>query len=143
MDGRAPTPGVDARLVRFELATVAVVLLGGYVFRVIWVIPGLAVVLGLALGLGTTGNVFARLFEALAVPRIRTATTTEEAGAVHFSELFGVVVLSVATLCLVVGISGLAWVFALIEAITAALHATTGISLEAAARERLTGRRRH
>jgi hypothetical protein len=142
MEGPAPEPQIDARAARFELVAVAVVLLGGYVFGIIWVIPGLAVLLAVGFGFGPRANLFGLLFRTLVAPRLRGATATEPQNAVRFSELFAVAALSVATLLVVVGLSGLAWVVALIEAGICAIHATTGVSLELAVRDRLTGRPR-
>lgn len=141
MDERPPEPQVDARSVRVELGAMTVLLLGGYVFGIIYVIPGLAVVLALALGFGPKGNLFRRLFEGLAGSRFKPAAAMEPAGVVRFSELFGLAVLSVATLFWIVGLGPLAWLAALIEAGICALHATTGLSVEAAVRDRLLGKR--
>ena len=104
MDERPPEPQVDARSVRVELGAMTVLLLGGYVFGIIYVIPGLAVVLALALGFGPKGNLFRRLFEGLAGSRFKPAAAMEPAGVVRFSELFGLAVLSVATLFWIVGL---------------------------------------
>lgn len=142
MDASGSETPIDARATRFERIAVAVVLLGGYVFGIIWVIPGLAVVLALGLGFGSRANFFRQLFAMVIADRLRPATATEPEGEIRFSELFAVAVLSVATLILVVRLSGLAWLLALIEAGICALHATTGLSVEAAVRERLGGRRR-
>jgi len=142
MDARPPEPQVDARSVRFELGALTVLLLGGYVFGIIYVIPGLAAVLAVALGVGREGNLFRRLFEGLANSRLKPPTAMEPAGVVRFSELFGLTMLSVATLFWIVGLGPLAWLVALIEAGICALHATTGLSVEAAVRDRLLGKRR-
>ncbi|HEY5014145.1 MAG TPA: DUF4395 family protein [Acidimicrobiia bacterium] len=142
MDERPPEPQVDARSVRFELGAMTVLLLGGYVFGIIYVVPGLAAVLGVALGVGPKGNLFRRLFEGVANRRLKPPTVTEPAGVVRFSELFGLTMLSVATLFWIVGLGPLAWLVALIEAGICALQATTGLSVEAAVRDRLLGKRR-
>lgn len=142
MDASGPESPIDVRATRFERVAVAVVLLGGYVFGIIWVIPGLAVVLAVGLGFGSRANFFRQLFAMVIADRLRPATATEAESEIRFSELFAVAVLSIATLILVVRISGLAWLLALVEAGICALHATTGLSVEAAVRERLGGRRR-
>ena len=141
MDAPGPGTGIDARSARFERVLVAVILLGGYVFGIIWVIPGLAAVLAIGLGFGSQANVFRQFFAMVIADRLKPATGTEPETEVRFSELFAVVVLSVATLLFVAGVSGLAWVFALLEAGICAVHATTGLSVEVAVRERLRGRR--
>jgi hypothetical protein len=142
MYGPAPEPQIDARAARFELVATAVVLLGGFVFGIIWVIPGLAAVLAVGVGLGRRANLFGQLFQTLVAGRLKGATATEPESQVRFSELFAVAVLSVATLLFAAGLSGLAWLVALIEAGVCALHAATGVSLELAVRERLPGPRR-
>jgi hypothetical protein len=140
MDEPPSRPQIDARSVRFELGAMTVLLLGGYVFGIIWVVPVLAAILALGVGLGPRANLFTQLFQALIADRLRPATDSESATMVRFSELFAVVVLTVATLLFAVGASGLGWVVALIEAGICALHAATGISVEGAVRDRLRGR---
>src|SRR5712692_3478749 len=110
-----PQRQVDARSARFELGAMAVVLLGGYVFGIIWVVPALAAVLAFSLGFGSRANLFDQLFQALVAGRLKPATATEPESVVRFSELFAVVLLTVATLFLAAGLSGPAWLFALIE----------------------------
>jgi hypothetical protein len=141
MDEPGPQPQVDARSARFELGALAVVLLAGYVFGIIWVVPALAALLAAGLGFGARANVFNQLFQALVAGRLKPATDTESESTVRFSELFAVVVLTVSTLLYVVGVSPLAWLVALVEAGICALHATTGISIEGAVRRRLRDRR--
>jgi Domain of unknown function (DUF4395) len=142
MEATGPGPRIDARSVRFELGAVAVLLLGGYVFGVLWVIPGLAVLLAIGLGFGARVNPFARLYQVIFAERLRPATATEAATDVRFFELFAVVALSLATLMFAAHLNGLAWLIALVEAGICALHAGTGLSVEAALRDRLTGRKR-
>jgi Domain of unknown function (DUF4395) len=141
MDGRPPESLVDARAVRFERVAIAVLLLGGFVFKIIWVIPGLAVVLAVAVGFGARGNVFFQVFQAVAEGRLRGTATMEPARAARFSELFAVAVLTIATLFFAISLNLLAWLVALIEAGICALHASTGLSVEAAIRDRLRNRR--
>jgi hypothetical protein len=142
MDADAPEPLVDARSARFELAAITVILLGGYVFGIVWVIPALAVVLAAGLGFGRRANLFDWIFRVVISDRLRPSqTATEPAGAFRFSELFAVVMLSVATLMFVTGLKLLIWPVALAEAGISALHATTGLSVEAAVRDRIRGAR--
>lgn len=140
MDEPPARPQIDARSARFELGAITVLLLGGYVFGIIWVVPVVAAILAVGVGLGARANLFNQLFQTVIADRLRPAIETESAGMVRFTELFAVVVLTVATLLFAVGVSGLAWVVALIEAGICALHAATGISVEGAVRDRLRGR---
>lgn len=142
MDAEPPEPLVDARSVRFELAVLAVVLLGAFVFRIKWAVPALAVIVAVGVGFGARANLFRRVFAAVTAGRLGPATATEPARAVRFSELFAVAMLTLATLVFALGVGGAAWLLALIEAGVCAVHATTGISVEAAVRQRLFGRRR-
>ena len=135
-------PLVDARAVRFELAAIAVALLGAFVFRIKWVVPALAVVVAVGVGFGARANLFRQVFSALFADRLGPATTAEPARAVRFSELFAVAVLTLATLVFAVDVGGAAWLLALIEAGVCAVHATTGVSVEAAVRARWFGGRR-
>src|SRR5215475_13929443 len=89
---------VDARAVRFELAVIAVALLGAFVFRVKWVVPVLAVVVAVGVGFGARANLFRRVFSAVGAARLGPATVTVPARAVRFSELFAVAMLTLASL---------------------------------------------
>ena len=143
MEATGPERGrIDARSVRFEQAVVAVLLLGGYVFGIIWVIPGVAVTLAVGLGFGARANPFSRVYEIVLAQRLKPSTATEPATGVRFSELFAVISLSLATLLFAAHLNGLAWLIALAEAGICALHAGTGLSVDAAIRDRLTGRNR-
>lgn len=142
MDTGPAEPLVDARAVRFELAAIAVVLLGGFVFRVKLVVPALAVVVAVGVGLGARANLFRQLFATVAKGRLKPTAATEPARAVRFSEFFAVAVLTLATLVFWVDVAGAAWLIALVEAGVCAVHATTGISVEAAVRARWFGGKR-
>ena len=141
MDEPRPQPQIDGRSARFELGAIAVVLLGGYVFGIVWVIPALAAILAFGLGFGARANLFHQLFQALVAGRLKPAPPTETESTVRFSELFAVVVLTVASLLYIVGVSPVAWLVALIEAGICAVHATTGISVEGAVRRQIRKRR--
>jgi hypothetical protein len=142
MDGPGPKPQIDARAARFELAAMAVVLLGAFVFKKVWVVPGLAVVVAVGLTFGSRANLFSELFRVLVADRLKPATATELETVVRFSELFAVVVLTIATVLFALDLSLLGWPVALVEAGVCALHAMTGLSVEAAVRDRFLGRRR-
>ena len=142
MDADPPRGLVDARAVRFELAALAVVLIGAFVFRIKLAVPALAVVLAVGVGFGARANPFRQVFAAVTEGRLGPPTATEPAQAVRFAELFAVAVLTLATLVFALGVGGVAWLLALLEAGVCAVHATTGISVEAAVRQRLFGDRR-
>jgi hypothetical protein len=116
MEATGPEPRIDPRSVRFEMGSVAALLLGGFVFRQIWVIPAVALALAVGLGFGARANVFARVFQVTLADRLKTAPETEGPSAVRFSELFAVTALSVATLLWLVHLDLLMWLIALFEA---------------------------
>ena len=142
MEATGPEPRIDPRSVRFEMGSVAALLLGGFVFRQIWVIPAVALALAVGLGFGARANVFTRVFQVTLADRLKAAPETEGPSAVRFSELFAVTALSVATLLWLVHLDLLMWLIALFEAGICALHAGTGLSVETAIRARMTGRKR-
>ena len=137
MEAGPPEPLVDERSVRFERVAIAILLLGAFVFRVFLVVPSLAVLLAVALGFGARGNVFTQIFKAVLEGRLKPAAATEAAGVVRFSELFAVAALSLATLLFAIHLNPIAWLVTLFEAGISALHASTGLSVEAAVLERL------
>ena len=145
MEAGPPESRIDARSVRFELAAWAVVLLGGFVFGKIWVIPALAVVIAVGLGFGPKADAFNRIFQIVLAERTKppaaTEPATESATGVRLSQLFAVATLSVATVFYALHLNPLAWLVALAEAGICALHASTGVSMEAAVFDRLRGRK--
>jgi Domain of unknown function (DUF4395) len=147
MDERAPDdPQADARAARFELAAIAVILLGAFVFKTYWIVPGLAVVVAFGLGFGPRANVFLQVYQLVVGDRLKrsaapsTDPATEPTGDVRRSELFAVVALTLATVLFVLGVDLLAWPVTLVEAGICALEATTGVSVETAIIDRLRGR---
>jgi Domain of unknown function (DUF4395) len=136
----ARTGPVDARADRVVQGAIAVVTLGAFVFRASWVIPVLAVVLGVGAATGPSGNPFHRLFAALVAPRLSAARATVPASTVTVQDALGVALLGLATLLLLVGLNGIAWFVALAEAGVAAVAATTRVHLGVTVRDRLRRR---
>jgi hypothetical protein len=141
VEGSGQEPQVDVREARFELLAMAVVLLGAFVFQEVWAAPVLAAVLAVGLGLGRRSNLLHQLFQVLIADRLKPATAFEPVSAVRFSEFFAVVLLTVGSLLFFLGLRPIGWLFVLVVAGVCALHATTGISVEGAVRERLFPRR--
>jgi hypothetical protein len=131
---------VDGRADRVVQGTIAVVTLGAFVFRAVWVIPVLAVMLGVGAAIGPAGNPFIRLFAGLIAPRLGPAETTVPAATIRAQDGLAVALLGVATLFLVIGLGGIAWIVALAEAGVAAVAATTGVHLGVTLLDRLTRR---
>ena len=135
----ARSESVDARADRFVQGAIAVVTLGAFVFRAGWVVPVLAVVLGLG-AIGPAGNPLHRLFAGLATPRLPAAHATVPASTVRTQDVLGAALLAFATLLLVISLGGIAWIVALAEAGVAAVAATTGVHLGVMLRDRLRRR---
>ena len=135
----ARSESVDARADRFVQGAIAVVTLGAFVFRAGWVVPVLAVVLGLG-AIGPAGNPLHRLFAGLAAPRLPAAHATVPASTVRTQDVLGAALLALATLLLVISLGGIAWIVALAEAGVAAVAATTGVHLGVMLRDRLRRR---
>jgi len=62
------------------------------------------------------------------------------AEAIRIQDLLAFGLLALATLCLVIGLGGVAWFFTLAEGLVAAVAATTGVHLGVSIRDRLRRR---
>lgn len=119
----------------------AVVLLSAFVFRQIWIVPVLAVLVGAGAAFGPGGNPFLRLFAAFVSPRLSAPSTFEDPATVHAQDVLAVALLGAATVALLISLNVVSWIIALAEAGAAATAATTGVHVGVAVRDRL--RRRH
>ena len=128
---------VDVRADRAVQGTVAVATLSAFVFHQPWVIPVLGVFLGAGALMGPPGNPVYRIFDGLIAPRLSPVATVEPAATLRAQDGLGVAVLGAATVCLLIGLGGLAWIVALCEAGVAAVAATTGVHLGVLVRDRL------
>jgi hypothetical protein len=131
---------VDARADRFVQGAIAVVTLAAFVFRALWVIPVLAVVLAIGAAVGPDGNPLHRLFVGLVAPRLPPARATVPAATVRTQDVLAVALLVLATLLVLLSLGGIAWIVALGEAGVAAVAATTGVHLGVTLRDRLDRR---
>ena len=127
---------VDGRADRVVQTTVAVVTLSAFVFRQQWVVPVLAVLLAGGAIFGPRGNPFHRAYAAFIAPRLGPGAGVEDATTVQAQDILGCALLGVATLCIVIGIGGVAWIVTLAEGVVAAVAATTGVHLGVTARDR-------
>ncbi len=116
---------------------VAVITLGAFVFHLQWVIPILLVLLAAGALLGPAGNPFHRLFAGLVAPRLAPARAMERATTIKAQDVLATALLGVATLLILVGLGGVAWVVTLAEAGVAAVAATTGVHLGVTVLDRL------
>lgn len=127
MDTAGDGAPIDSRRVRFEQGIVAVAILAGFVFRVPLVLPALGAVLAAGAILGPSANPFNRAYDTLLAPRLGPAVHVDDPGEARFADILGVGVLAGASVCLLVGLGGLAWILALVQAVASALRATAGI----------------
>ncbi len=127
-----PVDAVDARTDRAAQATIGVVLLAGFVFRVTWVVPLLGVVVGVAALAGPEANVLHRVFERLVAPRLpaprdHVSERTVAVDTVRAQDGLAAVILLVAALALVLGVGPVGWMLVVAEAMVAILAATTRV----------------
>ena len=131
---------VDARADRAVQAVLAVVTLGAFVFRQNLLIPALAVITGAgALG-GPPANLLHRVFEVALGPRLKPPATTVAAETVQLQDVLAFGLFGLASLSLLIGLAGFAWILAVAEGLVAAVAATTGIHLGVTVRDRLRRR---
>ena len=137
-----PVDAVDARTDRAAQATVGIVLLTAFVFRVTWLVPLVALFLGVGALAGPEGNVLHKAFERWVLPRLpgRAAPFPEafvSVTTVRAQDALGAVILAAASLAFVLGIAPIGWVFVLAGAVIAILAATTRVHAAEWVRRRL------
>jgi Domain of unknown function (DUF4395) len=123
-------PDVDARILRLQQGTVAVLLLAGFVFSIPWAIPVAAALPGLDLLLGDRGPT-PTFWRMVLAPRLGVARSFETSSAARTQALAVFTALVIATLFLVFGFGALATVLAVLVAGLAALAATNLFNLGA------------
>ncbi len=111
---------------------VGIALLAGFVFRIPWLVPGVALILAVATLGGPRANALHQVFERLIAPRLPSPGTIAaeprvSGTTVRAQDALATVVLLVATFALVLGISFVGWILVLGEAIVAIMAATTRI----------------
>jgi hypothetical protein len=124
-----PVDAVDARTDRAAQATVGIVLLAAFVFRLTWVVPIVALFLAVGALAGPEGNVLHKVFERWVLPRLPASTgpaheSSVSVTTVRAQDALGAVVLAAASLGFVLGIAPIGWVLVLAEAVVAILAAT-------------------
>ena len=128
---------VDVRADRAVQGTVAVATLSAFVFHQLWVIPVLGVFVGAGALIGPAGNPIYRIFDGLVAPRLSPAADVEPAATLRAQDVLGVAILGLATVCVLIGLAGVAWIVTLLEAGVAAVAATTGVHVGVEVRDRL------
>jgi hypothetical protein len=134
-------PPVDSRADRTAQGLVAVVLLAAFVFRQMWIVPVLGVLVGAGAAFGPGGNPFLRVFAAFVAPRLSAPKTFEDPVTLQVQDVLAVALLGAATLALLISLNVISWVIALAEAGAAATAATTGVHVGIAVRDRIRRRR--
>lgn len=131
---------IDARADRGVQAAIAVVILGGFVFRQPWVVP--LVLLPEALGaLGGVGrDPLYMLAGRIVASRLPPGDETVDAASIRGQCVVAVALLAVASVAFLFSVDAVGWTFALVEAGIAVIAATTRIHAGAALIARL---RRH
>jgi len=134
------SPVVDSRADRTVQATVAVIVLAAFVFRQIWVLPILGVLVGAGAAFGPGGSPFHRVFAGYVSPRLSAPTSHEDAATIQVQDVLATALLGAATLSMLIGLNLVSWVIALVEAGVAAIAATTGVHVGVAVRDRIRRR---
>jgi hypothetical protein len=133
-------PEVDARILRLQQGTVAVVLLGGFVFQLPWLIPAAAVLPACDAALGRSGPT-ARIWHGLLAKRAGAPRTMESVAVGRDQALLVFAALVVATLLLLADLGTLASLLAILVAGVSALAATGLFCLGAELEQRRGGGR--
>lgn len=130
-------PEVDARILRLQQGTVAVVLLGGFVFQLPWLIPAAAVLPACDAVLGRSGPT-ARIWHGVFATRAGPPKSLDTAAVGRDQALLVFVALVAATLLLLADFGTLASLLAIVVAGVSAL-AATGLFCVGAELERRRG----
>jgi uncharacterized protein DUF4395 len=131
---------VDARADRGVQAAIAVLILGGFVFRQPWVVP--LVLLPEALGAlgGPARDPLYLLAGRIVASRLPPGEEAQDAATIRGQSVVAVVLLGVASVAFLFSVDALGWAFALVEAGIAVIAATTRVHAGAALIARLRRR---
>jgi Domain of unknown function (DUF4395) len=116
-------PDLDARVLRLQQGVVTVLLLAGFVFGILWMIPIAAVLPGLDAALVGAGPT-ARLWRALLADRVSPARSSDTPAAFRTQSLAVFSALVIATLVFLAGLDWLATILSILVAVLAAACAT-------------------
>jgi Domain of unknown function (DUF4395) len=128
---------LDERELRASQAAVAVLLLGAFVFQVPPLVVGVTVVVAIGAAFGPRWNVFHRVYRAVVGPRLQPPRAIAAPAAARVLDTLATALLLLACGAFAVGIDGIGWFFALIEAAVATVEATTGYNAAADLYERI------
>jgi hypothetical protein len=125
-----PVEGVDARTDRVAQGLVGLAMLTAFVFRVPWIVPVLAVILGIGALAGPNANALHIVIERWLTPRLPGDPTSEArvpVATVRAQDALAAAILVVAGSAFVLGIGLIGWLLAIAEAVIAIIAATTGL----------------
>jgi hypothetical protein len=128
---------IDARELRAAQGTVAILLLGAFVFRVPQLVVGVTVVVTFGAVLGPRFNAFHGVYRAIAEPRLRASGETVAARDARALDVLATGILVLATAALAVNFDLFAWFLTVVEAAIAVVTATTGFNTAIALRDRM------
>jgi len=129
---------VDARADRAAQGSAGVLLLGGFVFHLVWMVPVVGLLLAGGALLGPPGDAFERVFAILLVPRLKPGPTVA-AVTVRDQDFALTALCLLATVAFLV-VATLGWLLAIGAAVIAIVAASTGIHLGEWAIHRLFSR---
>jgi hypothetical protein len=124
-----------ARALRFEQTIVTVALLAGFVFRLAWMVPVVTVLVAGTVA-GPRTNVFTRAYDYLFFGPASADRPNEPAAVTRLTRWVEFGGLALATVTVLLGVDGLAWLLALVVAAITGVAATTMINVVALVRDR-------
>ena len=133
-----PSGSIDSRSDRFAQGAVGILLLAGFVFRLPWLVPIVAILLAAGAALGPQANLLQIAFTRLVVPRLPPGDTWVEARTARDQDTL------LAALCVLASLAFLVftpagWLVAIVAAVAAIVAATAGIHVADHFRARFFG----
>jgi hypothetical protein len=124
----APGGSIDGRSDRFAQSAVGILLLAGFVFRLPWLVPLLAVLLAAGAVRGPQANLFQVAFTRLILPRLPPGDTRVDARTARDQDavLTGLCVLAALVFFVATAVG---WLVAIVTAVVAIIAATAGVHL--------------
>lgn len=131
---------VDVNVPRFNQAVVAVLTALAFLFQWSWLVAVTFLLLAVSAVGGPRAAPLTRLYVGLIRPRLGGEIEVEPAAPPRFAQSVGAVVLGLATVALLAGLTALGWALTLVVTALAALAATTRICVGCIIYERVVRR---
>jgi hypothetical protein len=122
----APAGSIDGRSDRFAQGAVGILLLAGFVFRIPWLVPIVAILLAAGAALGPQANLLQVAFARLVLPRLPPGDTWVEARTARDQDMLLAALCVLASLMFLV-FTPAGWLVAIVAAVVAIVAATAGI----------------